>query len=76
LNADATIGVFVIGYIGGGVGVNYLKPNGGDSATHGVVNLIAGLELAAVPLSPFLQVKYAILSGEGDSFVLGIGVHL
>jgi hypothetical protein len=76
LNADVTIGLFIIGYVGGGIGINYLRPDGGDTGTLGAVNLIGGVEFAAVPLSPFLQAKYAIIAKADNTFVLSLGFHL
>jgi hypothetical protein len=77
VNVDGTIGFLVVGYVGAGIGMSYSKVSGADMQTRGLFNLLAGVELSALPLSPFLQAKYAIISGSGnDPFVIGIGIHL
>jgi hypothetical protein len=76
LSVDGTIGFLVLGYVGAGVGTNFSKVSGGGSISRGVVNLLAGVELKAVPLSPFAQFKYVFISGGGNTWMIGAGIHL
>lgn len=61
-------------FVGGGVGLLYVNPDNFDSSTDGCVNLLAGLELGGVPLSPYLMAKYVFKPDE-DISVIGIGVR-
>ncbi|UCG53222.1 MAG: hypothetical protein JSW58_06610 [Candidatus Latescibacterota bacterium] len=77
LNLDGYVSVFsaplVSGWVGGGVGLLYLDPLGGDSDTHTAVNLIAGLEFS-LPLSPYLIGKF-VIADKHDGFAVGVGVR-
>ena len=76
LSVDGTINFLVVGFVGAGIGSNFAKGSGTDTKTNGVFNLLGGIQLKAVPLSPFLQVKYVIISGEVDTWMIGAGIHL
>ncbi|HCV43717.1 MAG TPA: hypothetical protein DGH68_09565 [Bacteroidetes bacterium] len=76
LSVDGTIGFLVVGYAGAGIGTNFAKGSGTDTKTNAVFNLLGGVELKAVPLSPFLQLKYVMLSGGGNTLMAGAGIHL
>lgn len=75
LSVDGTIGFLVVGYVGAGLGTNFAKVSGSDTKTRGVVNLLAGVELKAIPFSPFLQVKYVLISSDTDTWMIGAGIH-
>jgi hypothetical protein len=75
LSVVGTIGLLVVGYVGAGIGTNFAKGSEGDTKTRGVVNLLAGVELKAVPLSPFAQVKYVLISSDTDVWMIGVGIH-
>ncbi len=68
--------MLVVGYAGAGVGTNFAKVSGSDTKTRGVINLLAGVELKAIPLSPFAQVKYVFVSSDSDTWMIGAGIHL
>jgi hypothetical protein len=76
LSVDGTISFLMVGYAGVGIGTNFAKGSGGDTKTSGVLNLLAGVELSAVPLSPFLQFKYVTISEGSNTWMLGAGIHL
>ena len=79
LNLDGTMGVLhpigiASAYIGAGLGLFTVDPDGGDSNTDTVVNLMAGVGLNASPLKPFAQVKWIVMDGD-DPLVLSIGAR-
>jgi hypothetical protein len=76
LSVDGTISFLVVGFVGVGIGSNFAKGSGTDTRTNGVFNLLGGIQLKAVPLSPFLQAKYVMISGGGNTWMIGAGIHL
>jgi hypothetical protein len=75
LSVDGTITFLVVGYAGIGAACNFAGGEGTDSKTNAAFNLIGGINLRAVPLSPFVQVKYVTISGGGDTWLVGAGIH-
>ncbi len=65
----------IAGYVGGGVGYDYIKPDSGDSEAKFVLNILGGVQTKRIPLKPFAQVKYAIISDIDNQLVLTIGIH-
>ena len=78
LNVDGTLPVLPLGvasvYVGGGLGLFTIDPEGGDSDTETGINVIAGAGLNAVPLKPFAQFKYVFLDGD-DPMAFSIGAR-
>ena len=78
LNLDGTLNVLPLGvgsgYVGAGVGLLTVNPESGSSTTDTAVNLIAGFGLNVIPLKPFAQFKYVMVSGE-DQRVFSIGAR-
>ena len=79
LNIDGQYDVFplptIAGYVGGGAGYVFVKPDGGDSESRFVLNIIGGVQAKRIPLKPFAQVKYAIISDIDNQLILTIGIH-
>jgi len=78
LSLDGTLNVLPLGvaagYLGAGTGMFTVKPDGGESNTEAVLNLIAGVGLNAVPLRPFAQIKWIVIDGD-DPFVFSVGAR-
>jgi hypothetical protein len=78
LNLDGTMNVLplaaVTGYIGAGVGMLVVSPDGGDTSSDGIVNLIAGAGLNATRLHPFAQFKW-VLKDDEDMQAIVFGVR-
>jgi hypothetical protein len=78
LNLDGTLNVLPLGvgsgYVGAGVGLLTVDPKNGSSNTDTAVNLIAGFGLNAIPLKPFAQFKYVVVSGD-DPLVFAFGAR-
>ena len=75
LNVDGTLTVLPLGvasgYVGGGIGLVTVDPDGGESDTNTGINLIAGVGFNAVVLKPFAQFKYVFLDNDD---LIGISV--
>lgn len=78
LSLDGTINVLPLGvatgYVGAGTGMFTVKPDGGDSHSEAVLNVIAGVGFNLVPLRPFGQLKWIVIDGD-DPVVLSVGVR-
>jgi len=78
LNLDATLSVLPLGvangYVGAGVGMLTVDPENADRNTDSVVNLIAGAGLNALPLKPFGQFKWVMVTGN-DPVVFSLGIR-
>ena len=77
LNVDGTMSIVPLGvadiYGGLGLGLFYVNPDGFESDTRTAVNLIGGAGFNALPMSPFLQLKYVIVDGNDPvQFAVGI----
>ena len=76
-NADAFVSVLnlplVSGWVGGGVGLMYVKPDEGDSSEDPLVNAVAGVGFS-VPFSPYVMVKW-VFADENDGFVVAAGIR-
>jgi hypothetical protein len=76
LNLDALLTVFPIPimdpYLGAGLGVYYVKPDGFDSTNDFALNLIAGLGFNII-LDPYVQLKYVIT--DNNTLVLAAGIR-
>lgn len=79
LNIDGQYNIIpapaIAGYVGGGAGYTYIKPDGGDGESKFVLNILGGVQIQRIPLKPFAQVKYAIISDIDNQLVLTIGIH-
>lgn len=78
LNVDGTLSIVPLGvgnvYAGGGIGWFTFDPDGGDSNTETVANLIAGFGFKLSKLNAFGQVKYVVTDGN-DPFVWSVGIR-
>jgi hypothetical protein len=73
-NVDGVINFLVVGFAGLGVGVNFTDSDAGG--TGAAWNVLAGISLDKVPLSPFLQAKYVAYSEGGNTWLIGAGIRL
>jgi hypothetical protein len=77
VNADALLNVLnfpmVSGWLGAGIGFMHFRPEGGDSSTDPLFNLIAGAGLG-VPLSPYVMAKW-VFADSNDGFAIAVGVY-
>ncbi|HMK37694.1 MAG TPA: hypothetical protein VK569_00045 [Bacteroidota bacterium] len=76
LSVDGTINFLVVGYAGAGVGWNFMGGGGADSRNSTALNILAGVDLNRIPLSPFAQVKYVSFSQGGSTWSFGVGIHI
>ena len=78
LNVDGTLNVLPLGvatgYVGAGMGVYILDPDGGSSNSNSAFNLIAGAGLNAIKFKPFAQFKWIVTDGP-DPRVLAFGIR-
>ena len=76
MNLDATLSIVPLGvadvYGGLGIGFFTVDPSGFKSSTETAMNLIAGAGFGALPLSPFLQLKWIVVDGN-DPLVFSVG---
>lgn len=66
----------ISGYLGGGVGSTFIKPKDFDTESKFTINVLIGVQAKALPLSPFAQIKYAIINNVDDQIALTVGIHL
>jgi hypothetical protein len=64
------------GYVGAGAGYHFIKPEGFDTESKFAVNILAGVRAKLIPLKPFLQAKYVIISDVDNQFVVMVGINL
>jgi hypothetical protein len=76
LSVDGTINFLVIGFAGLGVGWNSVGGDGIETKNNAALNILGGISLQKIPLSPFLQAKYVAFSGGGNTWSLGVGIHI
>jgi len=78
LNIDGTMSVLPLGvasgYVGAGIGWLITNPDKGSNTTDTVFNLLAGAGFNALPLKPFGQLKYVLVSGD-DQFQFAAGIR-
>ena len=78
LNLRGTMVVFpaavASGWLGAGVGFMTVDPDAGSSNTETVFNLLAGAGLNAIPLKPYVQLKFVMQDGD-DPTVFTFGVR-
>lgn len=78
LSLDGTWNVLPLGvatgYVGAGTGMFTVDPDGGDSNTEAVLNVIAGVGFNLVPLKPYGQFKWIVIDGD-DPVVLTVGIR-
>ena len=75
LSVDGTMSFLVIGYAGAGIGWNNVGSNGSNSS-HVAWNILGGVSLSKIPMAPFVQAKYVIFDGGGNTWAIGAGIHL
>jgi hypothetical protein len=66
----------IAGYLGGGVGSTFIKPKDLDTKSKFTYNVLIGIQVKALPFSPFAQIKYAIIKDVDDQIALTVGIHL
>jgi hypothetical protein len=78
LNVDGTMNVVPLGvatgYAGAGVGWLITDPDGGESNTETVINLLAGASFNLTSFNPFAQFKWVVADGD-DPLVFALGLR-
>jgi hypothetical protein len=78
INLDAHLNIIPLGvatlWAGGGMAIQTLDPDEGDSDTSTGVNLLLGVNLNAIPLKPFAHIKQVFIDGE-DPFSVAVGIR-
>ncbi len=76
LSVDGTINFLVIAFAGVGVGWNFVGSNESSSSNRVAWNILGGISLSKIPLSPFIQGKYVAFDGGANTWSVGVGIHL
>ena len=76
LNLDAHYDLLplglVTGWIGGGYSLVFAKPENFDTQTNSGFNIIAGVGLNKIPLSPYIMAKYVLT--DNNQLVIAAGI--
>lgn len=78
INLDGHFTMFPIGvasiWIGGGMAIQTVDPDEGESDTSTGANVLLGVNLDAIPLKPFGQIKKVFIEGD-DPFSVAVGIR-
>jgi hypothetical protein len=78
VNLDGHFNLFPLGvasiWIGGGMAIQTVDPDEGESDTATGANVLLGVDLNAIPLKPFGHIKKVFIEGE-DPFSVAVGIR-